>query len=477
MSLKAKVLTGTKWVALANVFKQVMQVLSLIIFARLLSPDDFGIFSILMIFVSFLIMFVDMGTAAALIHVKKPTQKLLSSIFFFNIFIGILLFLLLVLLSGNIAVFFEKPVLEELLKLIAINFIIMSFGIVQKAKFEKEIDLKNITLAESLAIFIGIAAGIISAFYGLGVYSLIVQTLTTSFVTVALTWIISKWKPSLYFSFIEIQKIWKYTANLSTFNFVNYFSRNADNILIGKFLDTHALGVYSLAYSIMLYPLQNISRVLIRILFPAFSQIQDDNAKFKKAYIRSIFYIALISFPIMVGLMVTADLFVAVVFGDKWESLAILLIILAPVGMMNSIGGTNGIIYMAKGNTNLLLKVGIFSTIVTIVFFIGGIFFGVEGVAISFLLSNIILFYPIFKISWGQIDLSLSEGLRPILPILAISSFMGLSVWIVQQGMHSLSLHPIIELSIMILSGVLIYSGLISIKYGSIKTLTKELKK
>ena len=199
MSLREKVISGTKWVALANIFNQIMRIVSLIFFARLLSPDDFGIFSILMIFVNFLIMFVDMGTAAALIHIKKPTQKLLSSVFYFNIFIGILLFLLLVSFSGYIATFFDKPILEELLTLIAINFIVMSLAVVQKAKLEKELNVKKMVLSESLAGFIGIVVAVIAALYGFGVHSLVIHTLTTSALTVIFIWIISSWKPSLYF--------------------------------------------------------------------------------------------------------------------------------------------------------------------------------------------------------------------------------------------------------------------------------------
>ncbi len=151
----------------------------------------------------------------------------------------------------------------------------------------------------------------------------------------------------------------------------------------------------------MLYPLQNISRVLLRILFPAFSTIQNDNNKFKRVYLKTIFFIALVSFPIMAGLVATADLLVAVLFGDKWFGLAQILMILAPVGIIQSIGTTNGSIFMAKGNTRLLLRVGIFSTVVTIAFFVGGLFWGVEGVAFSYLLSNIVLFYPSFSYLLG----------------------------------------------------------------------------
>ena len=477
MSLEAKVVKGTKWVAFANVFKQILQVISLVIFARLLSPDDFGLFALLMIFVSFLTMFTDLGTASALVHIKDPTQKLLSSVLFFNLFIGFIFCLLLILSSPYIATFFNSPKLEPLLELISINFIIMSLGVVQKVRYEKELDFKYLTLIESFAIFMGISSGIILAILGFGVYSLVFQVLVTSLLSVGLLWRVSAWRPLFYFNINDIKKIWHYTANLSAFNLINYFARNADNFLIGKFLSSSALGVYSLAYNVMLYPIQNISRVLLRILFPAFSKIQDDNKKFKEAYLKTIFFISLISFPIMSGLIATADIFVEVLFGDKWANLAIILMILAPVGVIQSIGTTNGSIYMAKGNTALLLKVGIWSTIVTVLFFIGGIFFGVEGVAISYLLSNIVLFYPVFKISWGQIDLSVAEGLAKILPILIISTIMGLGVWVFGQWLNTIELLSIIKLIMMVLLGKVVYISLIYFKYGNIKELARGIKK
>jgi len=475
MSLKSKVIRGTKWVAFANVFKQILQVTSLVVFARLLSPDDFGLFALLMVFVSFLVMFTDMGTASALVHIKEPSHKLLSSVFFFNLFIGVSFAILLTLSSEYISLFFNSPKLEPLLQLASINFIIMSLGVVQKVRYEKELDFKYVTIIESISIFIGISGGITLAFLGVGVYSLVFQLLITSTLTVTLLWRVSKWRPLLYFSINDIKSIWRYTANLSIFNLVNYFARNSDNFLIGKFLNSSSLGVYSLAYNIMLYPLQNISRVLLRILFPAFSKIQDNNQKFRDAYLKTIFFISLVSFPIMSGLIATADIFVEVLFGDKWANLAPILMILAPVGVIQSIGTTNGSIYMAKGSTDLLLRVGVWSTIVTVAFFIGGIFYGVEGVALSYLLSNIILFYPVFKISWSQIELTVWEGLSKVLPILIISSIMGLTVWILGEWLEQFNLYSIIQLIVMVVSGILIYTALIYAIYGNPKRLLSKI--
>ncbi len=477
MSLKQKVLSGTKWVTLTNLFKQLLGIVSLVIFARLLTPDDFGVYAILMIFTGFLSMFTDMGTSAALIHIEKPSDKLLSSVFYFNVFIGLILFIVLILLAVPIAEFFDAPKVKEFLPILAINFIIASFGVVQKALYEKSMNFKTITIIESISVLVALIIGIGSALYGLGVFSLIVQTLSGTLLMVILIWTSSKWRPIRYFSMTEIKSIWPYTAHLSSFNIINYFARNADNFLIGKFLGSSALGVYSLAYKIMLYPLQNISHVLIRILFPAFSEIQNDNKKFKKAYLRVVFFIALVSFPIMTGLMATADILVDVLFGNKWEGLAVILIILAPVGMMQSIVTTVGSIFMAKGNTKEMFKIGTVNSVVTVASFMIGILFGIEGVAYSYLLANLVMLYPNLFIAWRQIGLSVMEGIKVIMPIFILSSIMAATVFMFGKILHAFVENTTILLIILVFSGIIIYVNIIVTRYGPIKMLISELKK
>ena len=476
MELKKQVLTGVKWIAIANIFRQILSLVSIVIFAKLLSVEDFGIFSILMIFNSFLIIFGDMGTTAAIVHTQKPSKLLLSSVFYFNLMTGLLLSSLLILSSTAISLFFEIPKLEPLLKLISLNFIIMSFMLVQKALLEKSMDFKSISTAESLSVLIGLILGLVSAYYGMGVYSLITQTLSTSIIATVMLWYYSKWKPEWSFSLDEIKKIWKYTANLSAFEIINHFSTQADSFLIGKYLSASALGIYSIAYKIMLYPLQNISRVLMRVLFPAFSKLQNNDAKFREVYKHAIFYISLIAFPIMVGLMSTAEVLVDILFGDKWEGLALLLMILAPSGMIRSIYTTTGAIYKAKGNTDLQLKIGIVFTIITIIGFIIGLSYGVNGVATSYLITNILISYPVFKISWGQIGLSVKEGLKTIIPILFISLLMGATIHLLDFLLFQYIKTLVIRLTLMITAGVAVYAALINFQYGNIKVLFSKLK-
>jgi len=476
MSLKNKVLTGVKWVAFANIFRQILSLVSIAILARLLSPDDFGIFAILMILIGFLAIFSDMGTAPALIQMESPSNKLLSSVFYFNLFIGFILSALLILFSKNIAIFFEDARIENMIQLISINFIIVSFGVVQKALFQKSINFKHLSLVQSFAMFSGTAVGITSAIYGLGVYSLIAQTLTSSILGTGIIWFYSSWKPMWFFSFSEIKKIWRYTANFSIFSVIDYFAKETDNFLIGKYISTSALGVYSLAYKIMLYPLQNITKTLISVLFPAFSTLQNDNQKFKKVYLRVIFFIALISFPLMTGLMATSDVFVDVLFGDKWKGLAILIIILAPSGMLRSIFTTVGVILMAKGHTDTQLRLGAANAILTVTGFIIGLNWGVEGIAFAYLIVNTIMLYPIFKFSWRHIELSVKDGLNEILPIFIISILMGLGVYLIDILLFIDIESNLLRLFLMIITGISLYTLMLRLYYGNLKTLVKELK-
>jgi len=315
------------------------------------------------------------------------------------------------------------------------------------------------------------------AIEGFGVYSQVAQTLVTSIILTILLWVFSKWKPKMLFSLSEIKRVFKYTANLTAFNFVNYFAGNADYFLIGKFLGSSSLGVYSVAHRIMVFPLEQISQTLIKVLFPAFSQIKHDNEKFKRAYLRVIFYISLVTFPLMMGLVAVSEVFVSVVFGEKWSNLAIILTIMAPVGMLRSINTTLGSIYLAKGTTDTMFLIGSIGAFVTVTCIVVGIFFGVEGVAYALVVASAIMLYPNFSYAWVQIDLGVREGLSELFPVLVISILMCLGVVLFDHFIGSYIDSQPLRLAILIFTGVVIYIILLRFRYNNLTVLLKELKK
>ncbi|WP_019555764.1 MOP flippase family protein [Thiomicrorhabdus arctica] len=468
MSLKDKAVNGVAWNGIGNIARQILLITTLVVLARLLTPEDFGVYAILMIFVTFMNIFASMGTSQAVIHLDSPDKRMLSSIFYFNVSAGIFLFLALFFLAWPIAYFFENPALINLLQIVGLSFVITTLSMVQKALFEKQMAFKIVIIIETFALTISSIAGIVSALNNAGIYSLIIMTLSNSLLLTIGLWYASKWKPSFLFAWQDIKTIWSYSLHLTGHSIVNHFARQSDQILIGKFIGAGALGMYSMAYKIMLYPLENISRVIVRVLFPALSEIKDDNARFKAGYLKAISYVALFTFPLMIGLMAVAPDFVLVAFGDKWEGMAVLLMILAPVGLMQSIITTTGSIYMAKGSTGVMFKIGAINSAVTVVAFLIGIPFGVQGVAIAYVIANIVMLYPNLHLAWQQIDLKVTEAALELLPFFNAALFMGIATYALSVVFENIELYLWLKLLLEVLSGAAIYVGILMLFYRSL---------
>lgn len=416
--------SGVKWSSLSQVARQVMQFVTTAILARLLSPSDFGLLGMATIVIGFLGLFMDLGTSAAVIQRKNISESLLHSIFWVNVAFGFLAMFIVIVLSPLAATFYQEPRLTLVLQTLSISFLVSGLGILQKSILERNLAFNKLAKIEITAVVTGSVIGITMAFLQFGVWSLVYQSLAVVMVTTFMLWFTNRWQPRLIFNFAEVQDISSYSLNLTGFTIFNYFSRNADYLLIGKFLGSEELGYYTLAYRLMLYPLQNISAVIGRVMFPLLSQIQDNNPQFRKIYLKVIACIALITFPIMVGIWAIAEPFILTIFGSQWQPVIILLMILAPVGMIQSLATTVGTIYQAKGRTDWMLRWGIVSGGLVMLALIIGLQWGILGVAVAYALASLILTYPGFAIPFRLIQLPMQDFLavvwRPLLASLLL---------------------------------------------------------
>lgn len=458
MSLKQKTVKGAAWNGVGNILKQALQIITLVILAHYLTPTEFGIYALLMIFIGFLNQLSAMGAAQAVIQISDLSDTKLTSILYFNIFIGVLFYASIYFSAPLIAIFFANPELELYLRIMGIVFIILAMGSIHKAMIERGLDFKSIVIVETIAIFISSVAAICAALIDLGVLSLIIMhIIQVSFMTLGYCFLY-RWRPGFSFKLAHIKEVWSFSINLSGFSIINYFSRQADHFLIGKFIGETGLGIYSLAYKVMLYPLQNITFMLNRVLFPAFSTIKEDNQRFKRGYVKAICLIALITFPIMSGLTVVAENFVLVVFGEEWHEMTYILIILAPVGLMQTITSTTGSIYMAKGNTKQMLRISVVFTVITVIGFLLGLPYGINGVATAYAMVNLVLLTPLLHFAWSQIDLKTIEGLKPLVPYLICSIMMATIVYFAGSALESnFELELIYILIIQIFCGIFTY--------------------
>jgi O-antigen/teichoic acid export membrane protein len=407
-SFKQSAVAGIKWTSLSHITGRAVALVSSIVLARLLAPGDFGLAAMAMVVIGFVDLFSDLGTTAAVVQRQDVSDEMLSTVFWFNVLFGLLATLAVLLIAPFAADFYREPRVAEIMHWLAFTFFAAGLRTVHQAVLQRSLAFNRLAALEIAGSVISSIVGVTAAYMGYGVWSLVYQSISGAAAMTALFWAASKWRPRFVFRFADVASVANYSLHLTGHGIFNYFARNADNLLIGRFLGAQDLGYYDLAYRILLYPLQASSSIIGRVVFPIYSKIQDDNARFRSAYIKVAGLIALVTFPVMFGVMAVAQPLVLTLFGAKWAPMIPLLMIFAPISGGQTIGTTVGAIYQAKGRADWLFRWGLLAGIVTVIAFAIGLQWGVVGVAISYAVITLLLTYPSFAIPFRLIELPVS---------------------------------------------------------------------
>jgi O-antigen/teichoic acid export membrane protein len=411
MTLTRSVFRATQWSAFSQATRQAAQLVVTVILARLLSPDDFGVIAMASVVTGFVILLSDLGTSAAVIQRAEHSPRFLSAVFWVNLAFGLILMVTVAASSPLIARFYREPRLISVLLVLSLSFPLTALIALQRALLEKALSFDVLARIEMFATAIGGAIGVAVALAGGGIWALVLQAVSMPAVMAVALWARSGWRPRLETDLSEIRSILGLSGYLTAFNVVNYFARNADYVLIGWMLGTRELGYYSMAYRILMFPLQNLSAVITRVTLPAFSRIQGDDSRFRRGYLASIGAIALISFPVMAGVFSVARPFVDAAFGEQWLPMVPIVMIFAPVGLVQSIVATTGSIYIAKNQTALLFKWGLFASVIVVASFVVGLSWGAVGVAVCYGIASLALAYPGMAIPLRFIGLRVKDSL------------------------------------------------------------------
>ena len=456
IDLKRKTISGIKWSTISLIGRQGTQFITGIILARLLSPDDFGLLGMALVVTGFVNVFKDLGTSAALIRQKDLTDELLTSLFGINVVFGLIVTIFIFVVSPLIGFFFLDDRVVLVLQVISFSFVISSLSILQKALFERALHFQPLAIIEISASLAGSVVGICLALNGLGVWSLVFQTLATSLTTTILLWILGPTRFDFFIKLEELRKIRRFSLNLIGFNTLNYFCRNADNILVGRFLGAQLLGFYSIGYTIFQTTTNFITGIVGRVLYPVYSLMQDDNKIFTETYLSITKNIAFFTFPLMTGEFILARPMILALYGDKWAPVIPIVMIFAPIGLLQSIGATVGSIFQAKGRTDLMFGWGIFSSLIVVAGFVIGLKWGIIGVALSYLITTCLLIIPSLILPFRLIDLQLITFLKSIkLPL--VNSMIMLIVLITTRLLLSLDMPYYLDLTISIIFGGTVY--------------------
>jgi PST family polysaccharide transporter len=408
-SLRKKVIIGIGWTTLNRISQQGLKFAISVILARLLTPEAFGLVGMIVVFTGFASLFADAGFGAALVQREKIEERHLSSVFWLQAGLGILLTLMLAAIAPLVAQFYGEPVLEVLTMFVAIQFTIESLGTVQTALFQRTMDFKKITIVKLVATVVSGGVAIILALLDYGVWSLVWQTVLNTTTDVAAVWILSPWYPQFLFRRSAIRELLFYSRNLLGFNAINYWTRNSDDLLIGRYVGSAGLGIYNRAYETMMLPIHLIRGIIGEVMFPTLSRLQKDVDHVRRVYLRATRTIGFISIPMMCGLMVVAESFVLALFGPKWEAVVPVLQVLCLIGIKQPVSSTTGWIFKSQGRTDQMFYWNLVVSTATVLSFIVGVQWGVLGVAIAFTIRGYLLHYHGIVIPGRLIDLSFGK--------------------------------------------------------------------
>lgn len=453
-NIKQELLSGVFYTALAKYIGIIVALVVSGVLARLLSPDDFGIVAIATVIIAFFGIFTDMGVSTAVVQHKTLTKEELSNIFSFTIWTGICISLLFFIASWFIADYYGKDILRTLCQLLSVNLFFASANIVPGALFYRNKEFKFIAIRSFIIQIAGGAGAVIAALYGAGLYALIINPILSSILIFAISYQRYPQKLQFTLGLDTIRKIFSYSVYQFLFNAINYFSRNLDKLLIGKYMNMSDLGYYEKSYRLMMLPLQNITYVVTPVMHPILSDLQNDKQQLASSYERIVRFLAFVGIPLSVLLFFTAKEVTLIIFGDQWmPSVPIFQILSLSVGIQ-IILSTSGSIFQAAGDTRSLFICGLFSATFNVAGMLLGIFyFGTltavaTCIVVTFTINFIQCYWQMYgvtfrKSAWGFVKQLFSPVIismiiaAVLLPIQYATKDMNIFLTLIVKGIFS----------------------------------------
>lgn len=417
MSLKGQVVLGLKWTTLSTLIVAAVAVIKISVLARFLEKSDFGLMALISFVIGFMNLFSDMGLSTAILHKQDIDKKTYASLFWFNLMFSIMLYLILFACSPVLAKFYENPDLSQLISILGINLVLSGIGIQFKTIEIKNLLFKNIGIIEIIAALISLLVAIFLAMKGYGVLSLIYSALVQYVVSNLLYFVIGLRKYGLlfYFNFHETLPFLKIGSYQVGGQVANYFNRDLDILLIGKFFSPEILGGYSLAKQLVFRPAQVINPILVKVASPTLAKFQGNIVGLKNNYLKLIRIVSMINIPVYLGIIIFAPFVVQLFYGEGFENIISIVRILSIYMIFRALGNPIGSLVIATGRTDLEFKWNIMNLLIMPIFIYLGSSFGINGVAIALTLTMTLLFVPSWKyLVHKMTNASLIEYVRAI---------------------------------------------------------------
>jgi O-antigen/teichoic acid export membrane protein len=392
--LKGRSVRGGAVTMTAQGVRLFLQMGSTVVLARLLTPQDYGLIAMVTAVTGFVIMFKDMGLSTATIQRAEINHDQISTLFWINVLLSFGVMLVTAALAPAIAWFYGEPRLTWITLALAGAFIFGGFTVQHQALLRRQMRFGSLALIQIISLVVGIVTAIIAAFCGAEYWALVLMQLATAIANVLGVWIICDWRPGLPVRRSGVRKMLAFGGNMTGFNIINYFARNADNVLIGKFLGTQALGLYAKAYSLFTMPIEQIRTPLNHVAMPVLCSLQNQPERYVRYYQRLIDIMASLTIPLTLYCVIEAPFLIQTLLGQQWLAAVPVFQILAIAALIQPIAGTRGLVLISHGFSKRYFYLGLFNAIIVIASFVAGLPFGIEGVAAAYAIANYVILIP-----------------------------------------------------------------------------------
>jgi PST family polysaccharide transporter len=451
---------GVTWSAAARVTQQLLQLGGGIVLARLLTPGDYGLTAIVWTITGFSGVFSDLGLGAAVVQCRQASEGLLATAFWLNAGVGLVLTGVLSGLSIPLAHAFGKPHVAGLLVLTSLVFV-LSLSLVPTAILERSLRFDLLSKMDVAGSVIGLGVTVGCAAAGLGAKSLVLGPVAQSVASSVISLGIVRWLPRTRPDRESLRRLWTFGSGMTAFTVVNYWVRNVDNLVLGRFVDAPSLGFYSRAYNLMVLPVFQVGGVLGRVLLPVLSSLRADPPRLARAWLRAVEAAGCVALPLGLGIAVTAPDLIRTLYGGRWGPVGPLLTLLALSVPPQIVAATLGSVYQALGQTRLLASQAVSVALVNVVAVVVAVPFGTTGVCVGLLVSAYVIPALIFPPAFRILHVSAREVLVAVRPGLLGSLAMILAIAAVRFEISGLPVQARFSLEVVV--GAVSYVGALSL--------------
>lgn len=393
-ALNKKMGVSIFWTFLEVVLSRGAQTIFTLLLASILAPEAFGLIAIVAVVFELSNAMVNAGFTQALIRAKTISDDELSTAFWSNLGISGILYLLIFMVSGSIAEFYEVPVIEPMVQVMGVAVIINAFRVVQTAILSRDMNFKSQMVSATTGTIVSGVVALILAYHGAGVWSLVAQMLISQAVATAYLWVLSGWLPKFVFQREAFKQLFDFGKYLVVANIFNILFKNSYALVIAKLFSPEATGLYYMANKITKVLSQQMTNVVQRVSFPMLSTFQDDNELLREKYSQIMKLTVFVMAFVMLGLGVFAQPLFSTLLSDKWADSVVFLQILCLSGLLYPAHALNVNILMVKGRTDLNLRLNLIKKAIQIVVLLLSIPHGVVGIVAGQVVASVLSLLP-----------------------------------------------------------------------------------